>query len=227
VVQVVQVGSRGGNDNTICNSINDMMPPFQIQIRLIPISQLCFIFIFQLSLVRCHVYSDSFPTYDEYDYSILDPEHIYGAPYGGYSRATRSRLASLPLFLPDLYDNNPSDNPLHMEVRDAAGRLFVCRVYHEDELDPESLGESMFDVPKLKALEREEDNIELGMNLIDSVEEIVENAELASTEDKQGNRVLKIQDALSELDGVCSQVDTGWWSYEICFGKGESFLRLH
>ena len=40
-----------------------------------------------------HVYTDSFPTNDEYDIMALDPSTAYGTPYGGFSRATASRLA--------------------------------------------------------------------------------------------------------------------------------------
>lgn len=101
-----------------------------------------------------HVYSDSFATStEEFDPTILDPHHIYGSPYGGFSRATRSRLASLPLFLPEVSVETPAtdDNAIYFEVSDSTGRLFACRVYHEDELLPESLGESMFDAPKLRA----------------------------------------------------------------------------
>jgi len=43
-------------------------------------------------------YEHSFlPLEEEYDIMKFDPETIFGAPYGGYSRATRSRLAKLPL----------------------------------------------------------------------------------------------------------------------------------
>uniref|UniRef100_A0A7S4RH86 Protein OS9-like domain-containing protein n=1 Tax=Ditylum brightwellii TaxID=49249 RepID=A0A7S4RH86_9STRA len=48
---------------------------------------------------RKHLAKDSFPTNDEYDSQLFDPQHIFGAPLGGYSRATRSRLANLPIRL--------------------------------------------------------------------------------------------------------------------------------
>ena len=189
--------------------------------QLVLIAQFFIIIGKQLTLCRGHVYTDSIPTYDKYDYSILDPEHVYGSPYGGFSRATRSRLASLPLFLPDLSDDITNDNPLYTEVRDADGRLFVCRVYHEDELDLDSLDESMFDAPKLRTIVEPDTIIqEESSNLMDVVDVSVENSQLSTTE-RKADRVLKIQDALSELDGICAQVDTGWWSYEICFGKGK------
>lgn len=98
-----------------------------------------------------HVYSDSFPSsYEEYSYDILDPLTVYGSPYGGFSRATPSRLATLPLVLPEVLEETPSEDPFYMQVRDTQGRLFACRVYHEDELDPESLNDSMFDAPRLR-----------------------------------------------------------------------------
>jgi hypothetical protein len=98
-----------------------------------------------------HLYTDSFDdAIVEYDFTILDPHHAFGAPYGGFLRATRSRLAALPLHLPHTVLEHPPDEARHFQVRDESGRLFACRVYHEDELDPESLGESMFDSPKLR-----------------------------------------------------------------------------
>lgn len=175
------------------------------------------IFGYELTIGGGHVYTNSFPTYDEYDYSILDPDHIYGSPYGGFSRAARSRLASLPLFLPDVSGDATNENPLHMEVRDAEGRLFVCRVYHEEELDPESLHDSMYDAPKLRMIETDT-MMKESSNVIEDVDESIDKSSVSTTEPKV-DRVLQIQDALSELDGICAQVDTGWWSYEICFGK--------
>jgi hypothetical protein len=94
--------------------------------------------------------------YEAYDYTILDPNTAYGSPYGGFSRSTRSRLAALPLYLPPNTSNNQKDelqpdneNGLFVKVRDTEGRLFACRVYNQDELDEESLTESVFDVPVL------------------------------------------------------------------------------
>ena len=97
-----------------------------------------------------HFYTDSFPTNDEFDYKILDPNNIYGSPYGGFSRATRSRLASLPLPLPS---SDTTEVPLYLQVSDGDGRKYACRVYHEDELATSSLTDSMFDTVKLKGSE--------------------------------------------------------------------------
>ena len=82
----------------------------------------------------------------------LDPSTPYGTPYGGFSRATASRLASLPLKLPSIGTGADSDefDPMYTTVRDMYGRPFACRVYHEDELEPISLEGSMFDTPILK-----------------------------------------------------------------------------
>jgi Glucosidase II beta subunit-like protein len=102
--------------------------------------------------------SDLFPNHAEYDHLIIDPYHIYGSPYGGFSRSTQSRLASLPLHLTEILEDvgegfsNTDSDPLFFEVRDVSGRLFSCRLYHEDELMPESLYDSMFDTPILRKM---------------------------------------------------------------------------
>lgn len=130
-----------------------------------------------------HVYTDSFPTNDEYDFNIMDPLTVYGSPYGGFSRATRSRLASLPLYLPaevlevenkdetaaERQDDDQEEEDVYYEVSDAAGRLFVCRVYHQDELDPDSLDESMFDAPKLRIAQEDEPLVQDDKDDLESV----------------------------------------------------------
>ena len=111
-----------------------------------------------------------YPPNEEYDFTILDPNNVHGSPFGGFARATQSRLAALPLILPSskeqdasasssssvgadangasasVTDNNVNNDELYYEVRDAAGTLFACRVYHEDELASFSIKESVFDV---------------------------------------------------------------------------------
>jgi hypothetical protein len=97
-----------------------------------------------VSVSGSHVYTDSFPTNDEYDIMVLDPHSRFGSPYGGFSRASSSRLASLPLKLPHValeVDEYPQH---YSHVRDSQGRLYACKVYHQDELHPESLLDSMF-----------------------------------------------------------------------------------
>ena len=49
-----------------------------------------------------HLFTDSFPRNDEYNMMALEPETPFGTPYGGFSRATASRLAALPLKLPSI-----------------------------------------------------------------------------------------------------------------------------
>jgi hypothetical protein len=103
-----------------------------------------------LSDASGHLYTESFPTNDNYDVLAIDPETPYGTPYGGFSRATASRLASLPLKLPDVGEDLNEFEAMYTTVRDSQGRPFVCRVYHEDELEPSSLKDSIFNTPKLK-----------------------------------------------------------------------------
>lgn len=110
----------------------------------------CLLFLVPSTLAR-HVYTDSFPDYTEYDAAILDPHTFSGAPYGGFSRASATRLAALPLHLPEVSEDDMPVESLAMRVRDKQGRLFVCRVYHEDELDAASVEESVFDAPRLRA----------------------------------------------------------------------------
>ena len=88
----------------------------------------------------------------EYDYSTLDPHHADGAPYGGFARATRQRLAQLPLLLKEssIGDDDDDDQQRHYSIRDASGQLYACRLYAENELDPESLNDSMFALPRLQ-----------------------------------------------------------------------------
>ena len=113
---------------------------------------------------RKHHYTDSFPTNDEYDFMILDSDSAYGSPYGGFSRSVQSRLAKVPLKLPNvdvelLLGGQEEESgagagvgylPDYTTIRDQRGRPFACRVYHEDELDPKSLDESIFNAPILK-----------------------------------------------------------------------------
>jgi hypothetical protein len=115
-----------------------------------------------------HLYTDSFPNEGEYDGNILDPFHLHGSPFGGFSRATKSRLASLPLYLPDISEEAlTTENAMYFEVRDEQGRPFACRVYNEDELEPDSLDESMFDAPRRRATSNDSDVTESALSKID------------------------------------------------------------
>ena len=167
-----------------------------------------------------HVYTDSFPTYEEYDFSVLDPDSVYGSPYGGFSRATRSRLAALPLHLPDISDESPTDDPLYMKVRDADGRLYACRVYHEDELDPSSLEESMFDAPRLRSSDPA--SVDPSPKLSSAVSETRSDSRtskkrVTSPGINSVNTLVEVELKLKQLKGICGQIHKGWWSYEWCY----------
>lgn len=103
-----------------------------------------------------HLFTDSFPNNDEYALMALEPLTPYGSPYGGFSRATASRLAALPLKIPSISKevqggiDDTTFEPIYSTVRDNSGRQFSCRIYHEDELESDSLSDSVFDTPKLK-----------------------------------------------------------------------------
>ncbi|CAB9514116.1 Protein OS-9 homolog [Seminavis robusta] len=178
---------------------------------------------------------------EEYKASVLDNIHsVFGSPYGGFSRATRSRLAALPLRLPDIAafegDNNKKktmnqDDVSYVETGDGLGRGYICRVYHEDSLDANSLTDSMFDVPlfndvndkeeqekkqKEEDLDEEDDNI-LEDNIIhpDSITH------------RQDGGLMETQRRLKKLEGVCSQIHLGWWSYEWCYDQTITQFHIH
>jgi hypothetical protein len=90
-----------------------------------------------------------FPPVHEYDALAIDPISMFGSPLGGFSRATAARLGSIPLHLPLVSLEAPPDDPAYLQVRDEAGRLFACRVYHQDELEPSSWNDGLFDAPRL------------------------------------------------------------------------------
>jgi len=169
-----------------------------------------------------HVYSDSFPTNDEYDFNILDPHHIHGSPYGGFGRATRSRLAALPLHLPGTVGEYTGEEEVSfMEMRDGDGRLFACRVYHEDELTGNSLAESMFNTARLAPLLNKDGEVVSNTVKETIVEETTKEAVTAGSEEVNSelSRVLQATQVLDKLDGVCTQIHRGWWSYEWCHGN--------
>ena len=210
-----------------------------------------------------HVYTDSFPRNDEYDFQILDPNHVFGSPYGGFSRATRSRLASLPLPLPSAkLDDFPNNNPIYVQVRDGDGRLFACRLYHQEEIAATSLTDSMFDaVTLLKGSNNNDNNnnnnddrndsskhqIQMQEqshpipidNIVDSLtvdkdipsskgpvpkvskESLKENTGTTNLPEQIQNGKTSVQEITSNMNklaGICTQIHTGWWSYEWCYG---------
>jgi hypothetical protein len=193
-------------------------------------------------IVSTHVYSDSFPTNDEYDFNILDPHHVYGSPYGGFGRATRSRLAALPLVLPgtvgEYSAENNEEEPFYMEMRNGDGRLFACRVYHEDELTASSLGESMFTTAELKYTASVDDDNEEGEEPVENTKEepVVHEEESpqtitsttgATSDEETLSNAMEMMQVLSKLDGVCTQIHKGWWSYEWCHGNKVTQFHVH
>ena len=108
---------------------------------------------------------DLFPPRHEYDYEVLDPYNMFGSPRGGFSRATLSRLAALPLHLPPVPEQQTAagvggdgedvdPTVYYTTVRGADGRQYACRLYHEDALDPLSLDDSLFEFPKIRVTTR-------------------------------------------------------------------------
>lgn len=155
----------------------------------------------------------------EYDFTILDPESPHGSPYGGFSRATASRLASLPLKLPPVGDKLNEFEPFYFQVRDALGRPFSCRAYHEDELDARTLTDGMFEPPVLRA---DPDRVE------DNNKEIMDSSVPTVDEKDHESIVLNSKEdldrKLAPLQGMCAQFHQGWWSYEWCYeGKVTQF----
>jgi hypothetical protein len=143
---------------------------------------------------------------EEYDFATLDPDSPFGSPYGGFSRATGARLSSLPLKLPNVADKLDEFEPFFLRVMDSTGRSFSCRAYHEDELDPTTLDEGMFEPPILLDAKR------------------VDEKEISRTKNGQMNNARNtqksddnVEDRLAQLDGICAQIHQGWWSYEWCY----------
>jgi Glucosidase II beta subunit-like protein len=179
---------------------------------------------------------------EEYDYTILDPYHVHGSPYGGFSRASTSRLAQLPLILPTgslaAPSTGSSENDfgvVYTHVRDFQGRLFACRVYLEDELTLESMEASMFEAPILRKPasegepkaenqdkndavagpqdEQQQPRLSETVGAVDGIKSI-DIAELAVKGAKLTRLLKQIQ---QQWNGLCGQLHTGWWSYEWCF----------
>lgn len=104
-----------------------------------------------------------YPANDEYNFMIFNPETLYGSPYGGFARASQSRLAKLSMQFTDdteygfHFDNDdreerssaldPAEDSAapFFNMRDRDGNLFACRVYKQDELTSSSLKDSMFE----------------------------------------------------------------------------------
>lgn len=147
----------------------------------------------------------------------VDPNSAFGSPYGGFSRATASRLASMPLTLPSVDQDLVNFDPIYMTTRDATGKQFVCRVYHEDELEPETLEDSLFEKAELKqndkkpSIQSADSGVRKGGET--SIPNIVESRSLSGVDDGIITEK-ELRDRLRKLSQMCAQLHKGWWSYE-------------
>jgi len=177
-----------------------------------------------------------------------------GAPYGGYSRACRSRLAKLPIRLLGEGQFNEvnqgrdgsGDDPgeYYFNVRDGEGRLFACAVYHQDDLHEHSLTDSVFDDAILAGEEPPADmayKFQKQTNKPATLPQppfpkprsvlanplfgnLLANAGISADDVDAvafdvGINHIEVERVSRELQGVCSQVHQGYWSYEWCHKK--------
>lgn len=191
---------------------------------------------------------DSSASFEEYDYTIFDPHSGSGAPYGGFSRATKSRLSKLPLFVPGRSDSDEdihgANDDFYMQVTDGQGQLYVCRLYFEDELLPESLNDSMFVPPKLNThplspstttttMSDHQNHDEANGSAVNARQlpqyegqndgDDLHDSPMLLSDDEikqliRDDTIVSVQVLLSELEGICGQRHSGdWWSYEWCY----------
>ena len=197
------------------------------------------------------VYPFDSASIEEYDYTIFDPHSGSGAPYGGFSRATQSRLSKLPLFvMPGRSDEKDDDDnkgrdgeDFYMQVSDSQGQPYVCRLYSEEELVPESLNDSMFVPPKLNTHPlapstttsamrsshlHDDDTTAVSARQLPQYEgqthggAVHDLPMLLSEQERKkllhDDKIVSVQVLLSELEGICGQRHSGdWWSYEWCY----------
>jgi len=158
-----------------------------------------------------------FPPNDEYEFMNFNPETLSGAPYGGFSRATSSRLASLPLRIIGHVPEIEEDSSPHISVHDHNGREFACRSYKKEKLSKESIKESVFDL----ALEYNmEENDLVEMDDVDSaLEKFPSNLKRMTFTSEE------LKKLFDKLKGTCSQLHLGWWSYEWCYH--DRFIQFH
>lgn len=146
----------------------------------------------------------------DYQFAMLDPDSPFGSPFGGYSRASSSRLSSLPLKLPNVVEVLADFEPLSVKISDRSGIYFACRSHHEDELDSNVIKSGMFEYRAVSP----EINVTLlnGPSTTDSIA-----ADSLSFHEEALARI-------ASLKGVCAHLNQGWWSYEWCFeGKIKQF----
>ena len=173
-----------------------------------------------------------FPPNDEYHYFDFHPDSITSkydfppiwsaAPLGGYSRACSSRLSKLPLRLVggaqfnDQQMNDSDANPeYYFQIHDGEGRLFACKVHHQDDLRQTSLYDSVFDEAVTVATLY---NDKKGQTPFESTATTSQKKSVSSNaidselpgyerkEDKSDDLWIKIE---KELSGVCTQFHTG------------------
>ena len=142
---------------------------------------------------------------EEYDFSILDPNSVYGSPYGGFSRAVASRLSKLPLL-------GAENDPEYTQLRDHTGKLFACRLYDEDDLHPDSRSDGLFQVPRLHDGSIPEDET------VQTTAPRRAKAAIIPRESTAGSQGSIEERLVQQLEGICGQLHKGWWSYEWCFG---------
>jgi hypothetical protein len=148
------------------------------------------------------------PEPEDYDFNILDPNSVFGSPYGGFSRNTRSSLAALPLVMIPGGDVHEEEDH-YMQVADGLGREYICRTYNQDDVSNRDLKlNSVFDPVLLKA-RKEEGDTGGGETMF-------------TTEERLKAAATQILLSLNSLQHVCTQKHMGWWSY----GKQIAWLRL-
>ena len=160
-------------------------------------------------------------------YSRYTNRTLFGAPLGGWSRANRSRLASLPLRLVGNSvfwknengesDENGNENDAethriagsgspYFTMSDGIGRKFVCHIYDQDDLTQLSLSQSVFDAPILKnidILEDEEDDEEDEETDEEGVKKSESDVDIDSgLADSEGNGDDKIERNADDAEGV-------------------------
>jgi hypothetical protein len=159
------------------------------------------------------------PELYEYDPFTFDPSNSMGSPYGGFARATMSRLAALPLRLVGSYTPLFSDSSFlpvvdpespkgpYFSMYDAQGRMLACRIYDEEELTAESITQGMLDV----AMEVQSNPVDAESSRLDAGHPSSATSTSQTQVDRQPNTIhnLEIRAQLDKLKGVCSQINTG------------------
>eukprot|EP00586_Coscinodiscus_wailesii_P003952 CAMPEP_0172484136 /NCGR_PEP_ID=MMETSP1066-20121228/11449_1 /TAXON_ID=671091 /ORGANISM="Coscinodiscus wailesii, Strain CCMP2513" /LENGTH=555 /DNA_ID=CAMNT_0013248439 /DNA_START=21 /DNA_END=1688 /DNA_ORIENTATION=+ len=205
--------------------------------RLIPV----IVVLLLATTTECNQHQLPFPPNDEYNFAIFNPESFYGAPYGGFARASASRLASLPLRIygpgfafheeaSDAENENNDENDgekevspptfhanPHLSVSDYTGRQYACRVYKKHELSQTSRESDSLFTPPVHILPSDSDT--------DVPYPSPDDEDSTSPATSDIISVLNSENVLSKLAGACSQLHKGWWSYEWCHHK--SFVQFH